>query len=352
MDQPFSNKKITAGLRIFVILTIAGFGLIFYLNSSAETWTALMQFNLFYILVALVVVAIDIISGTMRIYVFIRKLPGFNARKSFAVAFQANLANAFVAATTPFQTGGGLAQIYMLTRHSISLGRASSLSIMNFVATIIFLVTSGIPALLYVANLNTGIKFQFILKYAAIFLCLVLVLFFIFLFKPLWIGSALEHLLISLGNLNTKHRDRFRRMSEKLHCHVEEYYENIRTYWRTEKTILLFNLFYTYTLFYSKSVIAYIILRGVGLTPNFIQVVSIQIFLTFIIYFMPTPGASFLAENTAAAIMTTVIPKSIIPIYSVLWRFFGYYFAVIIGGIFIIRTIGKKREKQTNEHSD
>ena len=90
---------------------------------------------------------------------------------------------------------------------------------------------------------------------------------------------------------------------------------------------------------------AYIVLKGMGLNPDFLQVVSIQILLIFLIYFCPTPGAGFLAETSTAALMSLIIPNHLLPVFSILWRFFTTYFGVIVGGIILMRTIGGSSKK-------
>ena len=96
---------------------------------------------------------------------------------------------------------------------------------------------------------------------------------------------------------------------------------------------------------------AYVVLKGIGLDPDFFKVVSVQVLLIFLIYFCPTPGASFLAETSTAALMSLLIPSHLVSGFLLLWQFFTTYFGVIGGGIILMRVIGTKPKSSGNQQS-
>jgi uncharacterized membrane protein YbhN (UPF0104 family) len=55
--------------------------------------------------------------------------------------------------------------------------------------------------------------------------------------------------------------------------------------------------------------------------------------------FIPTPGASGVAEVGFAALFSPVCPGELLSIYMLLWRFFTFYLGVIIGGIIVINIL-------------
>ena len=345
MPATLSRKSAIQGLRVFIILSLTAFILIFYLTGSRDTLKAIGQFRFEYFLLALLLVGVDFSSAAGRIYVFIRKLDVFSERRALWTGFEANLANLFMAAVTPFGTGGGLAQIYVVNLNGAPLAYASSSAVMNFVATIIVLLASGPVVMNWLARTYADFQFRFIFTFTSHFFYFVAVLFFILLVRPQIIATIAEWLLSALGRMWKKKRDAFQRGAENFHRFIGEYQRDIITFWKNEKLVLFHNLWITALHFINKCVIAYVVLLGMGLRPPFFQVIAIQLLLIFLVYFGPTPGAAFLAETSAAALMSMIIPTHLLPLFSILWRFFTTHIGIVAGGIVLMRVIGKKPQE-------
>lgn len=340
MPSSPSKKSVIHGLRIFITLTLAGFILIFYLTGTRETVQALHKFRFSYFILAALLIGVDFFSGTGRIFIFIRKISSISLKKALWACFKANLSNVFLAAATPFQTGGGIAQIYMLNRAGISVAGATSVSIMNFVATLSFLMIAGLMALRWMTRTYSDFQFRFILSFSSGIFYAVTLLFLIFLFRPMIIGRCVEWMIQRPSKLWKTKSHTFEGLSHKIHDFVQSYQTHILHFWKNEKPILFLNIWITVVLYLNKCLMAYVILKGMGLNPDLYQVVSIQILLIFLIYFCPTPGASFLAETSTAALMSIIIPNHLVSVFSILWRFFTTYFGVIVGGFILMRAIG------------
>jgi len=341
MPQMLSKKSVNHGLRIFILLTLAGFILIFYLTGTQETIHALREFRFSYFLLAVLLIGVDFFSGAGRIFIFIRKMGSLSSRRAFWASFKANLSNVFMAAATPFQTGGGVAQIYMLHRAGISVSGATSVSIINFVATLGFLMVAGLMVLRWMSRTFTNFQFRFILSFSAGIFYIVTFVFIIFLFRPMIIGRRVEWIILRMGKVWKKKAPAFDGISQKIHDFVKNYQSHIRYFWKNEKWVLFHNIWLTVVLYFNKCFIAYVVLKGMGLNPDFLQVIYVQILLIFLIYFCPTPGASFLAETSTAALMSLIIPTHLVSVFSILWRFFTTYFGVMVGGGILMRAIGE-----------
>jgi len=348
MPPTISKKSVYTGLRIFLILTLIGFSLIFYLTGTDETIQALSDFRASYFLLAAFLIGVDFFSGAGRIYIFIRKMNKLSDKDAFRASFKANLANVFLAAATPFQTGGGVAQIYMLNRAGITVAGATSVSVMNFVATLGFLMMAGIMVLRWMTRTFTDFQFKFILSLSSGVFYVVTAVFFIFLFKPRLIGKSVEQLILGIGKLWKKKARTFQNVSSKIHEFVTSYQSYIQYFWKNEKMVLVHNIWLTIILYFNKCLMAYVVLKGMGIEADFFQVVSVQILLIFLIYFCPTPGASFLAETSTAALMSLIIPKHLVSVFSILWRFFTTYFGVIVGGFILMKAIGSTSNNSLN----
>src|SRR3989442_7200593 len=83
----------------------------------------------------------------------------------------------------------------------------------------------------------------------------------------------------------------------------------------------------------NKLLAGYVTLRVLGIPADFTDILLLQILISFLLYFAPTPGASGLAELTSAAVMSLYVPRELTPSYTLIWRFINSYATVIVGSL-------------------
>lgn len=342
MNITINRKRIFHGIQIFIGLTILGFSTTFYLTGSRETWLALQKFHPGFLLLAGLLILVDFLSGALRIHIFARSI---QPKGMFVAAFKANLANIFMAAATPFQTGGGLAQLYVLSRNGISYAAGLTISVLNFVATLsmLFIAATFILAIWPNNYFNNG-PMLVILDLSRIFFYLTMAFFIVFLFWPQWIGKLAQVILTGLANGFGKYREKFIRLAEKITTFIDNYKEQLQFYRKTEKWTLVWNFILTTILYFNKCLVAYVIFRGLGLHPDFWHVVMLQMLIVFFLYFAPTPGASFIAETGTSAVMSFIAPNHLLSLFAVLWRFFTTYLGVMLGSAVLIKEIQRSKD--------
>ena len=91
--------------------------------------------------------------------------------------------------------------------------------------------------------------------------------------------------------------------------------------------------------FFNKFVIAWVVLRGLGVEANFWEVVYAQLVLILIFYFAPSPGAAGVAEVSTAEVMKGIIPVGFEGAFVVLWRLFTLFISLSIGAVVTIRAL-------------
>ena len=69
---------------------------------------------------------------------------------------------------------------------------------------------------------------------------------------------------------------------------------------------------------------------------DYLTALAILALLRFTLYFVPTPGGSGVGEITIAALMSTVMPTHLLPIYTVLYRAFHLFLPATFGGWVLI----------------
>jgi uncharacterized protein (TIRG00374 family) len=333
------------GVRVFLLLTILGIAIIFYITGSEKTWLALRKFHLRYFILASFLILVDLLSGAWRIHIFVKKI---NPDRSFAVCFKANLANIFLAATTPFQTGGGVAQLYVLNRNGIPYAAGVTVSMLNFVATLSMLFIVASIILTTIPTHLVGYNYLFVVMDISKFAFYsVSILFLLFMFRPAILGKFVQFFFAIWTRIFPLKKDILKNYSNKIIKFIQQYQGYLHYYWANEKFALVLNYMLTIILYFNKCLIAYVIFLGLGLNPNFWQVIMLQLLIIFFLYFAPTPGASLIAETSTTAIMSLIAPTHILSLFTVLWRFFTTYLGVILGSFVFLELISDVNPNRT-----
>ena len=83
-----------------------------------------------------------------------------------------------------------------------------------------------------------------------------------------------------------------------------------------------------------------VLMSAVGLPFQYLQTVAIQAVFMFILYFVPTPGASGVAEGGGALLYSMLMPANMAGIMSIICRFFTDYISIFMGVVVVIRMLG------------
>ena len=141
MVNPKTIKKGVIYFTSITILTLTG---IFFYTNTGDTLEVWKEMNWKYGLFCFVFVFNDLWIGGLRNHIFAREFkPGIKAM----VAMKANVANIFLGAVTPSQTGGGVAHWYVFWKNGLKTSDFIILSFINFMSTIIFFLVSGYYAM-------------------------------------------------------------------------------------------------------------------------------------------------------------------------------------------------------------
>jgi len=342
LKSGIGKRKLTLGIRLFVVLTILGASVVFYTTGTRETLSALLRFRWPYLLLGFLLILVDLFSGALRIFIFLRKMhPG----PVFRASFEANLANIFWAAATPFQTGGGVAQLYVLNHYGVPYSAGLTVSVFNFTATLSLLFLAAMLVLTELPHqfaLNGSLLLAIDFSRAAFYVTLLLFLFF--LFRPGWIAGAISFTARISSRWLPALRLRLQNVAQKVLEFIDDYRRHLSLFWRQHPGVLFWNVVLTVVLYFNKCLVAYVIFRGLGINPGFWKVVMLQMLVVFFLYFAPTPGASLIAETGTSAVMSLVAPTYLLSLFAVLWRFFTTYFGVILGSVVLIRVVGLRNE--------
>jgi len=91
------------------------------------------------------------------------------------------------------------------------------------------------------------------------------------------------------------------------------------------------------------------LMRAVGLDAQFVDVLIIQVTISFILYFAPTPGGAGAAEALSAGLMSFYVPNPLLPAYTIIWRFTVSYATVVFGSFVFYKLLHGRLEEAEAE---
>jgi len=346
-----NRKKIILGIRIFVAISLLTQIGIFIFPSFRHI-SDNVQFvphDLNYLMLFIAVAAswIEGPIGGLRTYYIMKVI---NPNMTFKSAVKASYSNIFLGAATPSQTGGGIAEIYFITRDDIPISEATAGTIMTFVCTLVFL-TLALLLLYYLKPQDMGYLFSVMIKTAVIMMGLATLFFIISIFFTNAVNRVILFIFYRLKQ-SGRIKDRHGRIEHRMTRICEgllNYSQASMFMYRHGKLAMVLGFIFTCFFFAVRFIVPYFILRGLGLEANMIAVMYIQLLITLITYFSPTPGGSGLAEMSSLVLMAPFVSTSLAPVYTVLWRFCTLYVNVFIGGVLLLRELQKPDHKALEE---
>jgi len=335
----FDRATIRKGLKIFFGLSVASIAVIFMFTDRGKMAEALSRIEPLYLLLALLIAAADWFGGGVRVYVLTR---GLSAKVSLRTAIKAALSNTAMGAITPSQMGGGPAQVFLLYKNGLPLLEAMSASLMTFVVTIMFFVISA--GAITFSGVNTSIAdetVRYLFRYGFIVFLVCGTAFMVFIAKPAWLRALLRWTFNFLSLFRRGHFLRPGSRANRIIAATAQIHEINVYYLRNRFPALVLSLVLTAVVFGLKCFVAYFIVRGLGVSAEAWEVVSIQILILLAVYFFPTPGGTGAAELGSAVLMAQILPMELLMVYVVLWRVVVMYVGVILGSIVMLRALGQ-----------
>jgi uncharacterized protein (TIRG00374 family) len=333
MPLTLTPRLLRRGLELFAVISVAGLGgLLLYGNNLPAFASALLSLHWQWLLLGLGLASMDWIGGGTRLWVVARHVhPGVRWRDMVLAGGM----SAWGGYLTPFQTGAGPMMIWTMRRGGVRLPEAMTSTFMTFVATVAFFAIAGPLAIYFGAGKSLaqhdvvlGISYYDLFRASLTIFGILGVLMLVAMVFPLWLRNGAHWLANRL-----EHR------SHRVAARIEQLREGVD---RAHECMVAFGspggwlaLFWALVLsgpsHANKLLAGYAALRALGIEANFVDILLLQTFITFLLYFAPTPGASGLAEILSAAVMSIYVPRPLVPSYTVLWRLINSYVTVAVG---------------------
>ena len=325
-------KNIKKNSIIILLVTL----IILYIllkDNFSEIVKTLSTMNLFFVLIAILFYFIYII---LRAYIIYKSVDD-KKKLTFKEAIKHNIITQFFNGITPFSTGGQPMEIYMLTEHNISVAKATSVTIINFIFYQTALVIYGIIVVIYnmifnlfpkATMLNNLVTLGFIVN-----ILVIVVLYIVTLSKKMTkktLNSIIDILYrLKIVKNKEKQKERFEQKLDDFHDSAKILRKNRRLF--IEGILINFlslSFFYAIPLF-----IAYGFNDFTSL--NLLQAITASAYIYIMGSFVPIPGASGGIEYGFIKFFGNFFKTVALNTLLLVWRFITYYLGMIVGAILL-----------------
>lgn len=339
-----SPASLYRGAQWFIIFTVAGLGVAIWWKTPGNILLFEGEIKWAFAVLLIPLVGIDYLLGGIRFRLFFDGtiLPDI----SLWDCMRSNWANIFMGAVTPFKTGGGPAQIYILWRSGAKISDILLVSLITFSATLFFFIAASIitlyilPGNLFNSSMENVIQGGFIVVGGVSAIIIFFLLFpstvqalIFYVFRPI------PFRFIRLEGL----RDR---LLKELMYETQRFRNGFARIKKEKRGAILATLMLTLALFFNKFIIGYLIGWALYQGIPFGAFVGLQIITYFLNYFAPTPGASGLEELTSVWLMEAVMPKDILVLFTILLRFFTTILGAFLGCVVLLADFRKQIVRQ------
>ncbi len=337
------------GLELFAVVSVLGLiALLIYGDNVHASLDAAAHLRPGWALATLALASLDWWGGGVRIWLLARFLHG---RTPFGGMVLASGLNTWGSYLTPSHTGGGPVMIWAMKRAGVPIPEATIASFMSFVGTVVFFAIAGPLAIVLGAGRSLrghgvpliNVSLYDVFKASAWgFVVVGLLLLFVLVFP----GRARRLLHAVVGRLERHGSAGMAGRVADLRQGIDRMQECVVQYLRPAGWLAVAGGVLTSALAHgNKLLAAYVVLRALGIQANLVDVLLIQTAISFLLYFAPTPGGAGAAEALSAALMGSYVPRILLPVYTLLWRFTMSYATVAVGSFVFYRMLAGRLDE-------
>jgi uncharacterized protein (TIRG00374 family) len=317
------------GLIIFIVLAFGGNAIILIRSVDRQTIHTLLHADTRYLLLALALILGAWGCDTLRFWSLTKSA---QENVSLKLGLILTWLHYFGCAVTPMQSGGGPFQVYVLYRHNVPVGKGIAITMIRTMLTVLLLSLIVPISLLLDPTIIRGNPFlSGVVKYVFAVILLTWIFIGFTIARPNSVKKLGRILIIWLHRLPFLRRIPVLSWSRWISQEMDNYSLNfkltISSGFRYFIAALVLSGGHLLLLF---SILP-CLMAALGLPFNFEQALLSQAIFMFVLYFIPTPGASGVAEIGGAALFSTLMPENLAGVVAITWRFFTEYLAIFMG---------------------
>lgn len=330
-------SKQAKGNLLNALVIVCTLGVVLYLSASGgdlgDAWNTLLSANPKWILAAFGSWIIFTVFEGMGMHVFIR---WNKIRIKLSSSILVGLIGTFYSSVTPAATGGQPMQVFSFKKRGVPPGISSSgLAIKFFSFQTALLLTTAVMWILHADMVQPCIEKG--KAFVILGLCLnsISVVAVLLLAINRNIVRWIITLLIHLGSALRIVKD-VAGASSKAEAAMEDFSSSVDMVTHHPKQLFKLILLAVPQVLGLMSIV-YCVYRALGLdTYSYFEILTLQLLLYIGASFTPLPGASGAQEGGFYIFFQHVFPASKLVGALLLWRFFTYYFNLIVGFIAVL----------------
>ena len=313
------------GLIIFILLAFGVNAFIIAKSVDAHTIHSLIHADKFKLLLALLVVFCAWVCDSGR---FCALSYAAGEKVSFSLGIVLTWLNYFGSAVTPMQSGGG--------------PKGIAITLMRTMLTILILTLSVPIALLLDPEILAGSPFlKGLVSYVFVVILATWAFVAFTIIKPELIKKLARIIVMWLRRFKFMNSNRtVIKIFQWLDREVDNYIMNFKLAFNSGKFWLILSVILSVLHLLALFSVLPVLMSAVGLKFRYIQTIAVQAVFMFILYFVPTPGASGVAEGGGALLYSILMPQNMAGIMSIICRFFTDYISIFMGVVVVIRMLG------------
>ena len=344
--------RLRQGFVLFLLISLIAYGaVLYYGNDTAGFVASLSRLRWRWVVVGAALASMDWFGGGMRLWVLARVVHPKPPIKGMIIAGGMGAWGSYI---TPFQAGASPMMIYAMKRVGIPVPTAMTITLMSFIATVAFFAIAGPTALVLGAGRSLaahghflGLSLLDLFKTSMGIFVVIGVLLLLVMVAPKLVSAAVHRLATALGRRSERvaaRLDHLRGGIDQAHASMTRF--NSPRGWFA----LLLATILSGPSHANKLLAGYVALRAIGIHVEFVDVLLVQTFITFMLYFAPTPGGSGFAEGLSTLTMSMYVTPVLTPLYTLVWRFVLMWFTIVAG--FIVFSVWMRRGLKAIEVPD
>lgn len=312
-------------LAILILLVLVISGSVIYFTVDIHTLTNLTVFQPWSLALAVLCVSVGLFLDGSRLMHLVHIS---HEEITLGEAVQVVFGNYFLALLTPGATGGAVAQLMFLRHAGVPTGKATVLVFVRTVVSILFLILCLPFIFMHDSHILPGVSNEYL---AGISIAAFLIILFLILGMK---SKMLNKIAVRIAKKLSPAR---RRTFLKGYRDTQN---AVRLLYASPWAMLLVFLESGLSLIAIYAIVPCLML-GLGVADaDWYAVMGKMIFLNMLLYFMPTPGGSGIAEGGFVLLFTDIVPAGTVGIVAVCWRFIAEYIPFLIGFYYTIKVFG------------
>lgn len=348
--MPAISFSLRKGLAVFIGLAAITALAVLFFTVDAGTWSLLSSLKEWDFLLALSAAALSWLFEALRFKILVEAA---GERISFKMGLYLTFLNYFGSAVTPMQSGGGPFQVYMLYKNGINVGKGIAITLMRTLMVLFLLGAMVIMALfLQPQILNGQTLVEGLLGYVTVVVLGVWFVTVLSLLRPRIMKRLIGGLTLRLSKVGLIRDTLAFKVIRFINREIDNYCDNFRIFFSSglKRCMIAFAL--TSLQLFCLFLVLPLLVWSMGLPADLMTAMMLQAVFTFVLYFVPTPGASGVAEGGATALFKLLVPWNVAGVTALLWRIFTAYIPVFLGAIAAVYLLGKGINGEIDEPYD